>query len=152
MRLGRHSETTRALQKYMLENKTKRGEGRPDPSLRGALQAWAMGDQHISSRDVDEHIATLKQCKIISEDSVKALCEKAKEILMEESNVHHVPIPAVVVSASAARQWADERLPQTACDRLSLFSLHAVRGGLLESQNRRAAVTVYVRLLLLSGW
>ena len=26
-----------------------------------------------------------------------ALCEKAKEILMEEENVHHVPIPATVV-------------------------------------------------------
>jgi len=56
-----------------------------------------MADAHVSSRDVDEHISSLKQCKIISEDAVKALCEKAKEILMEESNVHHVPIPAVVV-------------------------------------------------------
>ena len=59
----------------------------------------AMADAHVSSRDVDEHISSLKQCKIISEDAVKALCEKAKEILMEESNVHHVPIPAVVVRA-----------------------------------------------------
>jgi len=58
-------------------------------------------EPHVSSRDVDQHIETLKQCKIISEDSVKALCEKAKEILMEESNVHHVPVPAVVVSGRA---------------------------------------------------
>ena len=58
-----------------------------------------MADAHVSSRDVDEHISSLKQCKIISEDAVKALCEKAKEILMEESNVHHVPTPAVVVRA-----------------------------------------------------
>ena len=36
-------------------------------------------------------------CKIIPEEDVKALCAKAKEILMEEENVHHVPIPATVV-------------------------------------------------------
>ena len=31
------------------------------------------------------------------ENEVIALCDKAKEILMEEENVHHVPIPATVV-------------------------------------------------------
>jgi diadenosine tetraphosphatase ApaH/serine/threonine PP2A family protein phosphatase len=31
------------------------------------------------------------------ESDVEALCTKAKEILMEEENVHHVPIPATVV-------------------------------------------------------
>ena len=46
---------------------------------------------------VDAHIETLRACKIISEEQVKALCEKAKEILMEEQNVHQVPVPATVV-------------------------------------------------------
>jgi len=49
------------------------------------------------SLDLDKAIATLKSCQIIGEEEVRALCNKAKEILMEEQNVHHVPIPATVV-------------------------------------------------------
>ncbi|CAL5382278.1 unnamed protein product [Camellia sinensis] len=37
--------------------------------------------------NLDEQIAQLMQCKPLSEPEVRALCEKAKEILMEESNV-----------------------------------------------------------------
>ena len=49
------------------------------------------------SGDLDKQIETLRQCRIISEKEVTDLCVKAKEILMEEENVHHVPIPATVV-------------------------------------------------------
>jgi len=52
---------------------------------------------NLSSGDVDRNIETLRQCKIIPESDVRKLCEKAKEILGEEENVHHVPIPATVV-------------------------------------------------------
>nr|GMD13123.1 serine/threonine-protein phosphatase PP2A catalytic subunit [Ipomoea batatas] len=37
--------------------------------------------------NLDEQIAQLMQCKPLSEQEVRALCEKAKEILMDESNV-----------------------------------------------------------------
>ncbi|KAE9459865.1 hypothetical protein C3L33_08232, partial [Rhododendron williamsianum] len=37
--------------------------------------------------NVDEQIGQLMQCKPLSEPEVRALCDKAKEILMEESNV-----------------------------------------------------------------
>jgi len=47
--------------------------------------------------DVDRHIETLRNCHIISETDVQELCNKAKEILTEEENVHHVAIPATVV-------------------------------------------------------
>ena len=47
--------------------------------------------------NVDQQIETLKQCKIIPEEEVKQLCTKAREILLEEENVHFVPIPATVV-------------------------------------------------------
>jgi len=47
--------------------------------------------------DLDKAIESLKSCQIIPEEDVKNLCNKAKEILMEEQNVHHVPIPATVV-------------------------------------------------------
>nr|KJB61942.1 hypothetical protein B456_009G392700 [Gossypium raimondii] len=37
--------------------------------------------------DLDEQISQLMQCKPLSEQQVRALCDKAKEILMKESNV-----------------------------------------------------------------
>ncbi|KAK8359022.1 hypothetical protein V6Z11_A04G068100 [Gossypium hirsutum] len=37
--------------------------------------------------DLDEQISQLIQCKPLSKQQVRALCDKAKEILMEESNV-----------------------------------------------------------------
>merc|ERR1712194_803423 len=51
----------------------------------------------VSLMDLDKAIESLKSCQIIPEEDVKNLCNKAKEILMEEQNVHHVPIPATVV-------------------------------------------------------
>ena len=55
------------------------------------------GHLDAMSLDLDKAIETLKSCQIIPEEDVKSLCNKAKEILMEEQNVHHVPIPATVV-------------------------------------------------------
>jgi len=37
--------------------------------------------------DVDSWIEQLKKCEYIKESEVKALCTRAKEILLEESNV-----------------------------------------------------------------
>ncbi|KAL6575541.1 Serine/threonine-protein phosphatase PP2A-2 catalytic subunit [Orobanche hederae] len=46
--------------------------------------------------NLDEQIAQLMQCKPLSESEVRALCEKAKEILMEESNVQPVKSPVTI--------------------------------------------------------
>ncbi|KAK1315311.1 Serine/threonine-protein phosphatase PP2A-3 catalytic subunit [Acorus calamus] len=49
-----------------------------------------MGTESVPSSihgSLDEQIAQLMQCKPLSEPEVRGLCEKAKEILMEESNV-----------------------------------------------------------------
>ncbi|GMP42045.1 hypothetical protein CsSME_00011917 [Camellia sinensis var. sinensis] len=46
--------------------------------------------------NLDEQIAQLMQCKPLSEPEVRALCEKAKEILMEESNVQPVKSPVTI--------------------------------------------------------
>jgi len=46
--------------------------------------------------DVDRWIAQLMECKPLSEHEVKLLCDKAKEILMEESNVQEVKCPVTV--------------------------------------------------------
>jgi len=49
-----------------------------------------------SSNDLDRQIEQLRQCEIIGEQEVKALCFKAREILIEESNVQRVDSPVTV--------------------------------------------------------
>nr|PVC50553.1 serine/threonine protein phosphatase pp-x isozyme 1 [Theileria orientalis] len=46
--------------------------------------------------DIDRDIAQLKKCEYLSENEVKLLCNKAKEILIEESNVQYVDSPVTV--------------------------------------------------------
>lgn len=41
-------------------------------------------------------IEQLRRCEIIKESEVKALCAKAREILVEESNVQRVDSPVTV--------------------------------------------------------
>lgn len=48
------------------------------------------------SSDLDRQIEQLKNCEIIKESEVKALCAKAKEILSEESNVQRIFAPVTV--------------------------------------------------------
>jgi serine/threonine-protein phosphatase 4 catalytic subunit len=43
-----------------------------------------------SSSDLNQWIEQLKRCETIPEADVKSLCNRAKEILQEESNVQHV--------------------------------------------------------------
>jgi hypothetical protein len=47
--------------------------------------------------DVDQFIEKLLRCEIIDELAIKYVCEKVKEILIEESNVHPVRAPVTVV-------------------------------------------------------
>jgi len=51
-----------------------------------------------SSNDLDRQIEQLRQCEIIMENEVKALCSKAREILIEESNVQRIDSPVTVSS------------------------------------------------------
>lgn len=48
-------------------------------------------------------IAQLRECKPLSEAQVRQLCLKAKEIIIEESNVQHVDSPVTVRPASFIR-------------------------------------------------
>ena len=45
---------------------------------------------------LDEQIQTLLTCKPLPENQVQALCDKAKEILINESNVQQVRMPMTV--------------------------------------------------------
>lgn len=50
--------------------------------------------------DLDRQIEQLKNCEPLKESEVKALCLKAMEILVEESNVQRVDAPVTVTSLS----------------------------------------------------
>lgn len=49
-----------------------------------------------SNSDLDRQIEQLRKCEIITESEVKSLCSKAREILLEESNVQRVDAPVTV--------------------------------------------------------
>ncbi|KAI8321218.1 Metallo-dependent phosphatase [Martensiomyces pterosporus] len=46
--------------------------------------------------DLDRQIEQLRRCEIISENEVKELCNKAREIFIEESNVQRVDAPVTI--------------------------------------------------------
>lgn len=48
------------------------------------------------SSDLDRQIQQLRNCECIKESDVKALCTKAREILVEEGNVQRVDAPVTV--------------------------------------------------------
>ena len=58
-----------------------------------ATQRQSDGTTH----DLDEQIETLKQCKLLSENQVYVLCEKAREILSQEPNIKSIKSPVSIV-------------------------------------------------------
>ncbi|KAL6053193.1 hypothetical protein STEG23_025369 [Scotinomys teguina] len=53
-------------------------------------------DEKLFTKELDQWIEQLNECKQLSESQVKSLCEKAKEILTKESNVQEVRCPVTV--------------------------------------------------------
>ncbi|KAJ3587761.1 hypothetical protein NHX12_011358 [Muraenolepis orangiensis] len=53
-------------------------------------------DDKSFTKELDGWIERLNECKQLSENQVKFLCEKAKEILTKESNVQEVRCPVTV--------------------------------------------------------
>ena len=49
-----------------------------------------------TKHDLDQWIEQLKKCEYIKESEVKTLCQRAKELLIEESNVQNVESPVTV--------------------------------------------------------
>jgi serine/threonine-protein phosphatase 4 catalytic subunit len=52
----------------------------------------------MSQSDLDRQIEQLKRCEYLKESEVKALCQKAREILVDESNVQRIDAPVTVRS------------------------------------------------------
>ena len=50
-----------------------------------------------TNSDLDEQIERLKRCEYLKESEVKILCDKAREILIDESNVQRVDAPVTVI-------------------------------------------------------
>ena len=69
-----------------------RGVGNPISWILGAMATPDL-DQY---NDLDAQIEALLQCKSLPEAEVKALCAKAQEIFVDESNVQPVKCPVTV--------------------------------------------------------
>jgi serine/threonine-protein phosphatase 4 catalytic subunit len=84
-----------------------RAENRPNsPTVLVLLRAYERVGVVLSGRlaetmtsELDRQINQLRKCEVIKENEVKALCQKAMEILMEESNVQRVDAPVTVRTA-----------------------------------------------------
>lgn len=50
----------------------------------------------MTDSSLDRQIEQLRRCETIKESEVKALCAKAREILVQESNVQRVDAPVTV--------------------------------------------------------
>jgi hypothetical protein len=50
----------------------------------------------VGNSCLDEQIERLKRCEYLREGEVKALCLRAREILVDESNVQRVDAPVTV--------------------------------------------------------
>ena len=50
----------------------------------------------MNDSNLDRQIEQLRRCETIKESEVKALCAKAREILVQESNVQRVDAPVTV--------------------------------------------------------
>ena len=78
------------------------GVARVRAARRGPLSLWAprlprrVAAPAMSTSDLDRQIEQLKRCEYIKESEVKSLCAKAREILVEESNVQHVDAPVTI--------------------------------------------------------
>ncbi|CAI2184746.1 3453_t:CDS:10, partial [Funneliformis geosporum] len=53
-------------------------------------------DLAMGQSDLDRQIEKLRNCELISELEVRELCRKAKEVLIEESNVQRVDAPVTI--------------------------------------------------------
>lgn len=51
----------------------------------------------VASVDLDECISRLYKKELLADSVIEAICAKAKELLMKESNVVHVQSPVTVV-------------------------------------------------------
>ncbi|KAF8335794.1 Metallo-dependent phosphatase-like protein [Cantharellus anzutake] len=59
----------------------------------------------VSTNDPDKWIAQLLECKHLSEPDMRSLCERVRNILMEESNIQPVSTPVTVCGDIHGQFW-----------------------------------------------
>ena len=75
--------------------------------------------------DLDRWIEQLRECKPLKEPEVKQLCEKALEILVEESNVQRVDAPVTICESAHIYAILQCSAAQKPCWKLRLVSQDA---------------------------
>lgn len=68
----------------------------PPPQWTTNLTASTLTSSAAGNSCLDEQIERLKRCEYLREGEVKALCLRAREILVDESNVQRVDAPVTV--------------------------------------------------------
>lgn len=88
---------------------------------------------------LDEQIERLKRCEYLREGEVKALCLRAREILVDESNVQRVDAPVTVSS-------------RTICSEMTIHSESVGKETILLSCQRIIIIAIasFLTLFLLS--
>jgi serine/threonine-protein phosphatase 4 catalytic subunit len=70
----------------------------------------------MTHSDLDRQIELLRKCELIKESEVKALCAKAREIFVEESNVQRVDSPVTVCGDIHGQFYDLRELFKVGCD------------------------------------
>ncbi len=58
------------------------------------------GKPRLMASSLDAQVEQLRRCEYLKEGDVKSLCQKAREILVDESNVQRVDAPVTVSAQS----------------------------------------------------
>lgn len=80
----------------------------------------------MSNADLDRQIEQLRRCDFLKESEVKALCAKAREILVDESNVQRVDAPVTVSAAHVKTGWRSVAAVCAAHRSATLTTLHFI--------------------------
>jgi serine/threonine-protein phosphatase 6 catalytic subunit len=59
----------------------------------------------VSTSDADKWIAQLLECKHLTESEMKTLCDRVRNILMEESNIQPVSTPVTICGDIHGQFW-----------------------------------------------
>jgi hypothetical protein len=103
------------------ETSTGKGAGSETAKAVAPAQPTQQAAKGGSVSDLDRQIEALRRCEYLKESEVKAICAKAREILVDESNVQRVDAPVTVRFSSSFNFPQDSRMfVSSVCLSLSL--------------------------------
>jgi len=96
--------------------------------------------------DLDGWIEQLKRCEPLAERDVKTLCEKALEILVEESNVQRVVAPVTILGSLPWPALSARPPPPPRTYRHAMHGRRPTAGPLQQSISDSSAPSICMRL------